>query len=196
VPVVTAHALYRFYGAEDDLLYVGITVDPGRRWTRHRSDKLWWTEVARIQIDQFPDRPSVLAAELEAIEQERPRYNIMHASATGGPADVPSWPGCSVCGAAAWIWAVDTWQAFAYHRLKAEHQDAIRARNNGLLIYTGVDLVDGPRKAPWLTFCPEHADRADYGFPVGDWRATVAHVGHLLDQHPTTASGSYLGPFL
>lgn len=71
------HALYRFYSASGELLYVGITVDPGRRFPQHQSNKPWWHEVSGITLsDPYPDRESAAAAERLAIEVEAPRYNI------------------------------------------------------------------------------------------------------------------------
>lgn len=74
----TPHALYRFWNDEQQLLYVGITLDPGRRWHEHRNDKPWWSEVASITIETHPNRTAVLAAEQTAIRTEHPAYNITH----------------------------------------------------------------------------------------------------------------------
>lgn len=73
-----AHALYRFYDAAGDLLYVGLTADPGTRWKTHSRQKEWWHEVTTIRVEHFPDRVSVEAAERHAIQTERPRYNSKH----------------------------------------------------------------------------------------------------------------------
>ncbi len=70
------HALYRFFSADDVLLYVGITCDIGHRWTKHSYEKVWWNEVSRTTIEHFDDRRSVLEAEREAIVNEKPAYNI------------------------------------------------------------------------------------------------------------------------
>lgn len=72
------HALYRFFDAEGVLLYIGITADVPARFQKHRDDKPWWGEVARIAMEPFPDRPSVLAAERRAIKAEMPRWNVQH----------------------------------------------------------------------------------------------------------------------
>lgn len=72
------HALYRFYDRAGELLYVGITRDPGARWSRHAADKPWWHQVQRIAIEPMPDRAIALAAERDAIKAENPRYNIVH----------------------------------------------------------------------------------------------------------------------
>lgn len=74
----TPHALYRFYDAARNLLYVGITLDPGSRWKQHAHDKPWWHEVTSTTIETYPDRASVLEAERAAIIAERPRYNVVH----------------------------------------------------------------------------------------------------------------------
>jgi predicted GIY-YIG superfamily endonuclease len=70
------HCLYRFYDDADDLLYVGITCDPARRWPEHMRDKPWWTSVAKIELETHTNRAAVLAAETAAISVEQPRYNI------------------------------------------------------------------------------------------------------------------------
>lgn len=72
------HVLYRFFDAEDVLLYVGRTVDPGSRWKNHSKAKPWWIDVVTVRAEHFPDLESVSAAERRAIETEHPRYNIVH----------------------------------------------------------------------------------------------------------------------
>lgn len=74
------HALYRFFAHDRALLYVGRTLNPGQRWPAHAHGQPWWAEVASATIETHPDLPSVVAAERAAIETERPRYNVMHAS--------------------------------------------------------------------------------------------------------------------
>lgn len=70
------HALYRFYNGAGELLYVGITNDPPRRFAKHRGEKSWWTEVANITISHYPSRDALLDAERASIKAERPLYNI------------------------------------------------------------------------------------------------------------------------
>jgi predicted GIY-YIG superfamily endonuclease len=74
----TTHALYRFFDETGQLLYVGISVDPGRRFAQHRSDKTWWSEVVGITVQPMPSRAAALAAERAAIENERPQFNVVH----------------------------------------------------------------------------------------------------------------------
>lgn len=80
------HALYRFYGANGALLYVGMTADPGARWKTHSKGKSWWHNVAQVRVEHFLDRTSAEVAERRAIRSEHPRHNVQHAqrvSATG-----------------------------------------------------------------------------------------------------------------
>ena len=72
-------ALYRFYGEDDVLLYVGITNELGQRWSNHARLKPWWPEVVRQEAIWLPTREEAAAAEVTAIKSETPRYNIAHA---------------------------------------------------------------------------------------------------------------------
>lgn len=72
------HVLYRFFGRDGSLLYVGITANVGSRWKTHSREKPWWTEVASCTIEHFTDRPSVEGAEIQAIRTEAPQYNVVH----------------------------------------------------------------------------------------------------------------------
>lgn len=73
---MSVFTLYRFYDADDTLLYVGLSINPGKRFERHKADKEWWTEVARIDMEQFPDIDALRTGERTAIQSERPRHNI------------------------------------------------------------------------------------------------------------------------
>lgn len=72
------HALYRFYGGDGALLYVGITNNPSNRFTQHAHDKPWWHAVCRIEIETHPTREEVLEAERLAIQAEKPLHNKVH----------------------------------------------------------------------------------------------------------------------
>lgn len=71
-------ALYRFYNSDDELLYIGITLNPSERFKQHKGEKPWWTEVARIEIQTYESRQAVTDAEQAAIRSERPKYNVVH----------------------------------------------------------------------------------------------------------------------
>ena len=68
--------MYRLFSQTDDLLYVGITNDPRGRFLSHRSDKSWWGNVFRASITTFPSWEEAAAAEIAAIVEETPKYNI------------------------------------------------------------------------------------------------------------------------
>jgi antitoxin (DNA-binding transcriptional repressor) of toxin-antitoxin stability system len=69
-------ALYRFFDEGGALLYVGITANVEGRFAHHEQNKEWWPQVAEKTIDWFDTRPPARAAELQAIHDERPVYNI------------------------------------------------------------------------------------------------------------------------
>lgn len=77
--------LYRFYGARDELLYVGVTDNPGERWTDHMREKPWWAKVRRQTGEWFGSREAAEDAERKAIENELPRYNVVHSRNAPGP---------------------------------------------------------------------------------------------------------------
>lgn len=72
------HALYRFYSDDEVLLYVGLTMDPSKRWKAHGKEKPWWFDVKNITIERFKSRGDVEIAEIAAIKAERPLYNVQH----------------------------------------------------------------------------------------------------------------------
>ena len=71
------NVLYRFY-ADEDLLYVGITLNLPARWDAHAKDKPWWSEVTRCTVGHYDSREAAEAAERDAIRAEAPRYNVVH----------------------------------------------------------------------------------------------------------------------
>ena len=68
--------LYRLFGADGSLLYIGQTVDLGTRLRNHSRSKSWWPEVATWTADgPYPGKRAALTAEAEATCQESPRYS-------------------------------------------------------------------------------------------------------------------------
>lgn len=72
----TPTTLYRLYDEYDDLLYVGISVDFGRRLGQHSDSKPWWQYVARVELTHHDTRGEALAAEAKAISVELPAYDV------------------------------------------------------------------------------------------------------------------------
>ena len=88
------HFLYRLRGANGALLYVGITTNVERRGHEHRAEKLWYSEVASVDEEAYPDRASAHAAEVVAIRTEAPKYNSAHAvkgASTQDPGRFAGW---------------------------------------------------------------------------------------------------------
>ena len=76
--------LYRYFAAKGPphhgrLLYVGISLSALKRALSHRNDSEWMTDAARMTIERFPTREAAALAEIEAIQTERPVFNVMHA---------------------------------------------------------------------------------------------------------------------
>lgn len=72
------HTLYRAYGRDDLLLYVGVTHEIEQRFKFHRSTSPWWTVCVAVTTEQWPDKASGLCAEAVAIKTESPLFNKVH----------------------------------------------------------------------------------------------------------------------
>lgn len=73
--------LYRFFGAAEELLYVGIARDLGARISAHRLRSEWWALVASGSTVVYPSRADAELAEAAAIHAEHPLYNAARPSA-------------------------------------------------------------------------------------------------------------------
>jgi excinuclease UvrABC nuclease subunit len=67
--------VYRLLNAAGELLYVGMTGNPFERWRDHSYNRCWWSEVAYICTMRVPTKLLAQDHELEAIKQDRPKYN-------------------------------------------------------------------------------------------------------------------------
>jgi predicted GIY-YIG superfamily endonuclease len=70
-----ATALYRFFDAGQQLLYVGVSGQPGERWARHRRESPWWRTAMFVAVEILPSMHAALDAEREAIQSETPAFN-------------------------------------------------------------------------------------------------------------------------
>lgn len=68
-------ALYRLFGSDGQLLYIGVSCDLRSRFAQHSSSQRWWPQVARRKVEWLASRKEALAAERAAIMRERPRFN-------------------------------------------------------------------------------------------------------------------------
>lgn len=78
------HFVYRCYGPDGRLLYIGCTNDVEGRMAVHASA---WSNPAsaglnlrmtRYESTVYPDKPSARAAERQAIHDEAPIFNLHH----------------------------------------------------------------------------------------------------------------------
>lgn len=67
-------AVYRYFDALGQLVYVGKTVDLAAREKQHRK-RPWWITVARREVEWFESEHAALCAEEAAILAEAPLYN-------------------------------------------------------------------------------------------------------------------------
>lgn len=71
-------ALYRFYDADDVLLYIGISDHLATRHMSHVAESSWMEFAARSTIERHPTRAEAADAEVAAIRAESPLFNSQH----------------------------------------------------------------------------------------------------------------------
>ncbi|MCW2901782.1 MAG: hypothetical protein JWO67_4047 [Streptosporangiaceae bacterium] len=71
-------ALYSYYDADDQPLYIGISGSLRGRERSHLKSSSWMDFVARSSVQRFPSREEAEASEREAIKAERPLFNVVH----------------------------------------------------------------------------------------------------------------------
>lgn len=82
--------LYRHYGANGELLYVGISLSAINRLIGHKTAATWFPTIAKVEIEKFEDRQSAVKAEIKAIKEEQPLFNRQHISTPTPKAMTPT----------------------------------------------------------------------------------------------------------
>lgn len=77
--------VYRYYDAEDRLLYVGVTGNLDARHGSHKREKPWFGDVARRHVQGPLSNAAALAAEAWAITNESPIHNKYRSGGYSGP---------------------------------------------------------------------------------------------------------------
>ncbi len=67
--------LYRYFDAENRLLYVGISDSWSRRAEQHKRHSHWFPQMARLETEWHENRAAACAAETKAIRTESPLHN-------------------------------------------------------------------------------------------------------------------------
>lgn len=182
IPKSETHALYRFLSADGELLYVGITSNPGRRWPEHEKSKPWWHEVTNIKCERHLNRDAALFAETEAIRNERPRYNIAQAVRSPSPESPGYRVQCGECEDEATVFAVLAVPLEAYRK----HQERLEDPRVpfGEKIMTLPELLDAPDPASWHLTCTAHYAGDDVVSYWGQFKSSrraavdiIRHVG-------------------
>jgi predicted GIY-YIG superfamily endonuclease len=90
-------ALYRYFDADGQLLYLGITCNLKSREQQHQQKSTWWPHAVRRTDEWLPDRAAAELAEARAVRAERPKHNLVHRSVQ--PREItPSSPGTYTTG--------------------------------------------------------------------------------------------------
>ncbi|MFE9432877.1 GntR family transcriptional regulator [Streptomyces sp. NPDC006640] len=84
-------ALYRLYGTDDVLLYVGISTDPTQRLKKHRWTQHWGDLIVRQSVEWLDTWDAAELAERETVKAERPIYNGTH-NHPAAPFVATNWP--------------------------------------------------------------------------------------------------------
>lgn len=171
------HALYRFFDATGALLYVGITNNPGRRWTEHQQRKTWWHEVARVDVEHHDGRAPALLAELAAIRAEHPRYNI-----TGNAAPALAQSAfrveCDECDGAAFAFYVDGNELARFEKERKRLDDPTVPMAEKVVRLDELDSIPSP--ARWRACCALHIpDEATVGYWLDGITSRAAAVDAL-----------------
>lgn len=70
--------LYRHYDSNGNLLYVGISISTIQRLSQHKDFSHWFEKISKVTIEHHKSREEAIAAEIKAIKEEKPEYNIKH----------------------------------------------------------------------------------------------------------------------
>ena len=68
--------LYRYFNAKNELLYVGISINPVYRLSQHKNTAPWFDLIDRIEIETYDNTQQAREIEKVAIQQESPLYNV------------------------------------------------------------------------------------------------------------------------
>jgi len=193
------HDLYRFYDADDRLLYVGISLNAAQRASQHKAEKSWWSDVRRMEVTPLGVTTRFDAEQVErsAIEDERPLHNIVHNSNRGAAVDVVLTWCCELCGE-----AIDDGDGYIElpaserRRYAAEMKEwqSLRLKHANVAVIAWDEEIDlgelmqMPTKAHWWAVhrsCDPNVDGGGYWFDVARIRTqgdVLSWVSQLMSK--------------
>ena len=68
--------LYRHFDSQNNLLYVGISINAIVRFSEHRASSKWSSQIATMTVERFSSHEEAYNAETQAIRLEHPKHNI------------------------------------------------------------------------------------------------------------------------
>lgn len=77
------HHVYRVYGPEAALLYVGISNNYFTRMKYHEKYAIWSEFIRFVVVEQLIDRRAAMAEESRAIREDKPIFNVTNENAWG-----------------------------------------------------------------------------------------------------------------
>lgn len=83
--------VYRYFDADDRLLYVGATSNLDNRDSQHSRLAPWRAAAVRRDVEGPMHREHALHAECIAIESEKPQHNRYRSNGYTGPGSIPWW---------------------------------------------------------------------------------------------------------
>ena len=72
------HQLYRHFNSDEELLYVGVSLSALARLCQHKAKSEWYSQITRIEIENWPTRNAAEEAEKILIAHFKPAHNITH----------------------------------------------------------------------------------------------------------------------
>lgn len=74
----TLHQLYRWWDAQDNLLYIGRSINAFVRAAGHRGNADWYADAVKMTVETVGNHYKLCKAEARAIATEHPKYNVQN----------------------------------------------------------------------------------------------------------------------
>lgn len=178
---LTPHFLYFLWNAIGELLYVGITDNPSRRFAEHQKTQPWWSEVATRKCEIYDSKLLAEMAEKEAIVSMHPKYNKKDKALRPnlGAAQAVKFDSRS---SYSWRWTRDARWALFF--IKAGIKFGFAEHVVDGVPVCGVFILKGRHERPHLFIAankPKGSDELDH-LALGQYRATFKLITSQLSE--------------